>query len=72
MKRIVFGILTAGIAALTLAAAPAHADEYRDGYDQGPVYGQLSHRQRELRERRERERREHMRWLREHRRWDRW
>ena len=32
MKRIVFGILTAGTAALTLAASPAHAEEYRGGY----------------------------------------
>ena len=32
MKRIVFGILTAVTAALTLAASPAHAEEYRGGY----------------------------------------
>ena len=49
MKRIVFGILTAGTAALTLAASPAHADEYRGGYyDHGNYGREVSHRHRRM------------------------
>ena len=39
MKPIVFGILTAGTAALTLAASPAHAEECRGGYNDHGNYG---------------------------------
>jgi hypothetical protein len=66
MKRIVFGILsavTAGTAALTLAASPAHAEECGPQPPYGYRYG------REFREHRfERLRRERMRrlWLMRH------
>ncbi len=80
MKRIVFGILAAGIAALTLAPAAARADEdygqvQQTHYRDGDGDGYYAHRREEYRERMERmrrERREHER--REHQRffWDRW
>ena len=70
MKRIVIGIVAAGLAVLTLAPAAARADEDR-GRQDGPVYEQLAHRQRESREHRRHQREERERRLRE-RRWDRW
>ena len=77
MKRIVIGILsavTAGTAALTLAASPAHAEEYRPqvqvqkvDYDRDYRYGRDFREFREH-ERMERLRRERMRrlWLMRH------
>ena len=49
MKRIVFGILTAVTAALTLAASPAHAEEYRGGYyDHGNCGREMFYRHRRM------------------------
>lgn len=81
MKRIVFGIVTAGVAALSLAAAPAQAEEYRSEpaqivqthYDRDHDQDRRREEYRERMERMRRERRE--RWLRMHRRGydrDRW
>ena len=84
MKRIIFGILTAGLAAVNLASSAARADELRPerpavvkadygygyGYDRGREYRE--HERREQRERWERMRRERwlrLRWERMHERW---
>ena len=86
MKRIIFGILTAGLAAVTLTSSAARADELRPSqpavvkadygygygydYDRGREYRE--HERRERQERFERMRRRRMLWLRWERMHDRW